>query len=291
VARLHGKRCAMRLINPVVIMAAGKGSRMRAEAQVPPELLAEAQSRPKAMIRLGRSKLPLLELLLLQAQQEGADVACLVIAQDDTVTAPHFENNPVPGLLLSFVRQSIPEGRSKPLGTAHAVELALLAHPQWEGLSVAVANGDNLPPRGMFRALFQNPSAVPAFDPDHLGLPPERVLAFAVFHRDGQGKLTGITEKPSAEELDGARWSDGKVRVSMNYFRLPYTALLEAVRKAPLSPVRDEKELPVAVSQWIASGGEVRALSMAGQFLDLTHPEDIAKANAIIDAGGHGLLG
>lgn len=280
----------MHLLNPVVIMAAGKGSRMKADAKVAPELLEEAQSRPKAMIRLGRAKTPLLELLLLQAHREGAGAACVVIAEDDSVTAPHFERHPVPGLPLSFVRQSIPAGRTKPLGTAHAVELALLAHPQWEGLSIAVANGDNLPPRGMFSALFRHPAAVPAFDPDHLGLPPERVMAFAVFHGDRRGKLTGITEKPTAEELDSARWSDGKVRVSMNYFRLPYRALLDAVRKVPLSPVRNEKELPVAVSQWMASGGELHALSMAGQFLDLTHPEDIAKASAIIDAGGKELL-
>ena len=281
----------MHHLNPVIIMAAGKGSRMKANATIDPETLAEAQSRPKAMIRLGRGRLPLLELILRQAHQEGCTVACVVIAEDDMVTRAHFENKPVPGLQLFFVRQSIPEGRTKPLGTAHAVELALSAHPEWRGLSITVANGDNLPPRGMFKALFQHTSVVPAFDPEHLGLPTQRVMAFAVFHCDPQGRLTGITEKPSAEELQQARWSDGKVRVSMNYFRLPYTALLEAVRKAPLSPVRNEKELPIAISQWMASGGRLHALPMAGQFLDLTHPEDIAKANAIIDTGGKTLLG
>ena len=36
----------------------------------------------------------------------------------------------------------------------------------------------------------------------------------------------------------------------MNYFRVPYRALLEAVRTVPEHPVRKEKELPVALSNW-----------------------------------------
>lgn len=271
-------------------MAAGKGSRMRAAANVDEALLEEARSRPKAMIRIGSGQRPLLEHLLRQLEVEGCRHACIVIAEDDECTRPHFGATDLGPLRLSFVEQGIPPGRSKPLGTAHAVQLALEAHPEWNGSPVAVANGDNLPPRGMFRALFAHESALPAFHPDHLGLPEERIEAFAVIHVDESGRTTGITEKPDADMVKRAAWPDGASRVSMNYFRMPHSSLLAAVTDVPEHPIRREKELPVAISRWIASGGSVKALPLAGSFLDLTHPEDIVRAGTIVDRGGFELV-
>ncbi|MDB4787113.1 sugar phosphate nucleotidyltransferase [Flavobacteriales bacterium] len=279
----------MRSLNPTIIMAAGKGSRMKAASAVPAHILLEAQSRPKAMIRIGRHALPLLEHLLLQLRVEGSQEACVVIAEGDTITEVYFEENPVPEMAVSFVRQSTPKTRNKPLGTAHAVQLALEANPHWTGQSIAIANGDNLPPRGMFQALFAHHAALPAFDPRHLGLPSERVLAFAVLQANERGDLTGITEKPTLEQVENARWKDGQPRVSMNYFRLPYQQLLSAVCAVSEHPVRKERELPEAISLFIQSGGEMTALSMAGAFLDLTHPSDIENAAKTLDAGGHDL--
>lgn len=276
----------MQPLNPTIVMAAGKGSRMRAASNVDDAVLAEARSRPKAMIRIGSGQKPLLEHLLRQLEGEGCRHACVVIAEDDELTRSHFRAADLGALRLSFAEQGIPPGRSKPMGTAHAVQLALEAHPEWSGTSVTVANGDNLPPKGMFRALFAHASALPAFHPDHLGLPEERIQAFAVIHIDEGGKTTGITEKPDAEMVMRAAWPDGASRVSMNYFRMPHSSLLAAVVDAPEHPLRGEKELPVAISRWIASGGSVKALPMAGSFLDLTHPEDIVRAGTIVDMGG-----
>lgn len=277
-------------LNPTIVMAAGKGSRMKADSNVPAHILHEAQSRPKAMIRIGEQSKPLLEHLLLQLREEGCTQACVVIAQDDNLTPAHFTQVALPGMALSFVRQSIPDGRSKPLGTAHAVQLAMEANPKWLGLPVTVANGDNLPPRGMFQALFEREAVLPAFLPQHLGLPQERVLAFAVLQADPEGNLIGITEKPTPEQVQNAHWPDGQPRVSMNYFRLPYAPLLEAVRTVPENPTRNERELPEAISLFLQNGGEMEALTMAGAFLDLTHPTDIEKAGEAMDAGGNKLL-
>ena len=281
----------MQPMNPTIVMAAGKGSRMRADAAVDPETLTEARSRPKAMIRIGQDRRPLLEHLLRQLQQEGCGQACVVIAPDDVVTRAHFGTCPVAGMELTFVEQSVPLGRSKPLGTAHAVELALRAQPEWEGASVTVANGDNLPPRGMFQRLFMHDAALPAFHPSHLGLPEERIQAFAVIHVNDAGQLVGITEKPDEAAMTAAMWSDGHVRVSMNYFRMPFDALLRAVSEVEEHPIRGEKELPVAVSQWLTRhDGVMAALPMSGAFLDMTHPQDIAKAGQIVDQGGFSLI-
>ncbi len=280
----------MHIVNPTIIMAAGKGSRMRASASVSAEILMEAQSRPKAMIRIGQGGRPLLEHLLLQLREEGCTAACVVIAADDQLTPSHFSAHPIPGLALDFIRQSIPAGRTKPEGTAQAVQLALEAMKAWQGHPITVANGDNLPPRGMFRELFKHDCALPAFQPDRLGLPPDRILAFAVLQANPSGQLSGIIEKPSPEEVSASVWPDGRPRVSMNYFRAPHGDFLEAVRNTPEHPVRLERELPMAVSMGIKSGHwTMRAIPMAGAFLDLTRPEDIVEAGKALDGGGFAL--
>lgn len=281
------KGFAMDERNPLIIMAAGKGSRMKASADVPEWVLEEAASRPKAMIRIGRDRKPLLQHLVERAKEEGLWDICIVVGEHDEITRPHFDAWRLNGIDLSFVVQTIPAGRTKPAGTAQAVQLALEAHPDWDGASVTVANGDNLPPFGMFQAMLAYRACLPAFDRDHLGLPAGRVQAFAVISRNDQGGLARIDEKPDEATIQSAIWLDGTVRVSMNYFRVPYCDLLEAVRTVPEHPMRKEKELPVALSNWSEGHpGDLQVLPMAGAFLDLTHPQDIVKAGERLDQGG-----
>ena len=281
------KGFAMDERNPLIIMAAGKGSRMKASADVPEWVLEEAASRPKAMIRIGRDRKPLLQHLVERAKEEGLWDICIVVGEHDEITRPHFDALRLDGIDLSFVVQTIPAGRTKPAGTAQAVQLALEAHPDWDGASVTVANGDNLPPFGMFQAMLAYRACLPAFDRDHLGLPAGRVQAFAVISRNDQGGLARIDEKPDEATIQSAIWPDGTVRVSMNYFRVPYCDLLEAVRTVPEHPMRKEKELPVALSNWSEGHpGDLQVLPMAGAFLDLTHPQDIVKAGERLDQGG-----
>lgn len=281
------KGFAMDERNPLIIMAAGKGSRMKASADVPEWVLEEAASRPKAMIRIGRDRKPLLQHLVERAKEEGLWDICIVVGEHDEITRPHFDALRLDGIDLSFVVQTIPAGRTKPAGTAQAVQLALEAHPDWDGASVTVANGDNLPPFGMFQAMLAYRACLPAFDRDHLGLPAGRVQAFAVISRNDQGGLARIDEKPDEATIQSAIWLDGTVRVSMNYFRVPYCDLLEAVRTVPEHPMRKEKELPVALSNWSEGHpGDLQVLPMAGAFLDLTHPQDIVKAGERLDQGG-----
>lgn len=281
------KGFAMDERNPLIIMAAGKGSRMKASADVPEWVLEEAASRPKAMIRIGRDRKPLLQHLVERAKEEGLWDICIVVGEHDEITRPHFDALRLDGIDLSFVVQTIPAGRTKPAGTAQAVQLALEAHPDWDGASVTVANGDNLPPFGMFQAMLAYRACLPAFDRDHLGLPAGRVQAFAVISRNDQGGLARIDEKPDEATIQSAIWLDGTVRVSMNYFRVPYCDLLEAVRTVPDHPMRKEKELPVALSNWSEGHpGDLQVLPMAGAFLDLTHPQDIVKAGERLDQGG-----
>ena len=276
--------------NPTIIMAAGNGSRMRATSGAQDATLKEARSRPKSMIRIGYDRTPLLEVLLTLLANEGCQTACIIISESDELTPHHFQDHPITGLTLSFVRQAIPLGRVKPMGTAQAVQLGLEAHPEWQGQSVTVANGDNLPPSGLFSRLFQAQSALPAMDRDHLGLPPERVEAFAVIAVDENLNPIDIIEKPSTKTVEDNRWPDGTIRVSMNAFRMPYSALLQSVIDVPEHPLRKEKELPTAVALWAQRTRLLQAIPMSGAFLDLTHPEDIDKADRAIKRGINSVL-
>ena len=124
------KGCRMDDVNPLIIMAAGKGSRMRSGGNLPDWVLQEAASRPKAMIRLGKERKPLLGHLIEQAKAEGLRNICIVIGESDEVTPSHFDAHPVDGITLDFVVQHIASGRSKPE-----------ARKQWNWRSTNTRNG------------------------------------------------------------------------------------------------------------------------------------------------------
>ena len=258
--------------NPVLVLAAGLGSRMKA-------------GRPKAMLEVGPGGTPFLALILRRAVEEGCREATVVVHPKDEITASYFTAHPVKGLDLQFAVQHTPKGRSKPLGAAHAAETGLRSRPDWAGQSVTVCNGDNLPPQGAFQTLFSAEASLLACDRLALELPLERTRAFAVIHTGEDGELQHIQEKPSDEQIEASRTADGQVRVSMNMFRLPYDGFLKVTSECPLSVERDEKELPTAVVNW-ARIGSIECIPFAGAFLDLTHPSDVAIVSRALGAEG-----
>jgi NDP-sugar pyrophosphorylase family protein len=269
--------------NPTIILAAGLGSRMKADPR----------RRPKAMTligigRMGMEQTPFLAILLRQLRAEGCTDVCVVVHPIDEVTRQYFNAHPLEKLKITYAIQPLIEGRDKPMGTAHAVACGLESRPDWAGQCVAVCNGDNLPPTGAFSALFGATSlgamqvamqgALLAFDSAGLGLPADRTRGFAVIHTDAGNRLTDIVEKPSDVEIEASRTAAGTVRVSMNLFSLGYEAFLQSVHSCPINPERDEKELPTAMLLWSRQHpGKLACIPFSGRFLDLTRPEDIAE--------------
>jgi len=261
--------------NPVVILAAGASSRMKRVEGVEEKVANEVTSRPKSMLRVGPGKVPFLELLLKRIKEEGSNCVIVVVGEKDLVTKPYFSSNPIEGLDIRYAVQKTPQGRIKPLGTADAVETALLSNPDLSTHSIVVCNGDNMPPDGSFGEIFKSPCAMLAYDASKLGLPDDRVSAFAVVDLDSEGYLTQILEKPSEETLPHFIQSDGVLRVSMNIFKMSYTDFLDALKDCPLDSIRNEKELPFAIGRWVKGNPHLMvALPFVGRFLDLTHPSD-----------------
>ena len=260
--------------NPVIILAAGASSRMKKAEGFSESTTEEVTTRPKAMLRVGKDNTPFLDLLIRRIQSEGSNCLIVVIGEHDKITRKYFEENPIYGVEIRFVVQTIPTDRSKPLGTSQAVKIALENNRDLQCHSIVVCNGDNMPPANSFSEIFKDPCAMLAYDSSALNLPDDRVSAFAIVSVTEDGKLDEIIEKPNKELIPSFVQSDGVLRVSMNTFRMQFNNLLKAVQNCPLSK-RDEKELPIAIGIWNKKNpNQITAIPFSGEFLDLTHPSD-----------------
>ncbi len=277
-----------------MILAAGIGSRMKkppAESKIDdPRLVRDADVKPKAMIGVGKDSHPFLDYLLHNAREAGYRDVVLVVSDKDEYIRPYYgSDKPGTGgtrdLSISFAEQTIPEGRTKPLGTADALLQALVLRKDWAGQKFTVCNSDNLYSVHALQLLRETPhdNALIAYDRTALEFAEERIQKFAVLMNDDAGYLRCIIEKPSDEEVARAKDSSGRIRVSMNIFALSYSQILPVLEGVPLNPDRNEKELPQAVNM-LASDyqREVMTYPLSEHVPDLTSKDDIARVQSEI---------
>jgi len=277
----------------LIVLAGGIASRMRASAvdgrhRHGEELLREANEKPKGMLAVGRDRRPFLDYLLLNAREGGVESVMIVVGASDTTIMQRYgnlENPPVPGLSIGFVRQPIPPGRTKPLGTADALMRALDARPDWKGATVVVCNSDNLYSPGAFRLLLESPcrNVLIGYDRAALRFDAPRIARFALIRRDAEGFVTDIVEKPDAAHVQELERDPVAPGVSMNIFRLEVDRIYPFLSAVPPDPVRHEKELPTAVALMARSHpGSVCALPLAEHVPDLTQLEDVAQVELFL---------
>jgi bifunctional N-acetylglucosamine-1-phosphate-uridyltransferase/glucosamine-1-phosphate-acetyltransferase GlmU-like protein len=264
--------------NRLIILAGGISSRMKASITADPSHApADAEASAKSMIIVGPAGKPLMEYLLDHARRAGLDDITILVNEQDRLIRPRFTEG-WNGLRIGFAVQRIPVGRTKPLGTADAVEQALRSRDDWRGASFLVCNSDNLYSVEAFAALASlgNPGGWIDYDIDGLGFSPERIAQFGITVADAQGYLTDIVEKPSVALIEATRRARGSVRVSMNIWRFDYDTLLPFLAACPLHPIRDEKELPAAVRLMVARHPHsMLAVPVSEPVPDLTRAEDI----------------
>ncbi len=107
----------------LIILAGGVSSRMkktRDAYNIEPQLLHDAEYKPKAMIGVGEGSRPFLDYLLFNAREAGYRDVVIVIGEHDDAVKKYYgqssDNNHFHGLTISYAVQSIPSGRVKPLG-------------------------------------------------------------------------------------------------------------------------------------------------------------------------------
>lgn len=270
----------------LVILAGGISSRMRksitASNDVDARFAEEAVSKPKSMIGVGDGERPFLDYLLLNARKVGYRDVVIVVGEADDVIRNHYgtkeRENDFHGLSISYAVQKIPEGRSKPMGTADALLQALLFRKDWKGEKFTVCNSDNLYSVRALKLMIDSPypNALIDYDRSALEFPQERIEKFAVTLKDKKNFLLDILEKPSPADIKKARGKDGMIGVSMNIFRMDYDMILPCLEQVPEHPTRKEKELPAAVIMMVNKHPKsCYAFPLEEHVPDLTQMKDI----------------
>jgi NDP-sugar pyrophosphorylase family protein len=276
----------------LVVLAAGISSRMKKAASIPldPALEGDATLKAKSMIGVGEGGRPFLDYLLYNARRAGYQDVVIVVGEHDSSIrdhyGPHDRGNTFHGLSISYAIQRIPPGRTRPMGTADALLQGICGRPDWEGQRFTVVNSDNLYSECALRLLRESPAECSMIDYDRSALefPPERAERYAVLRKARDGSLIEIVEKPSPGEIEECSDPDGRVGVSMNIFRFRKELIEPCLETVSVHPVRQEKELPSAVSMMVKlNPGCLLTIPRAEHVPDLTARDDIAAVQAFLN--------
>ena len=195
---------------------------------------------------------------------------------------------------------SVPEGRTKPWGTAHA---ALAARKVVDG-PFAIINSDDYYGVGAFKTIYDylcaNPDSENYYEYAMVGyllkntVTENGSVARGVCTSNAQGYLDNVVERtkivkgevmPRYTEDDGATWTDlpGDTIVSMNMWGFTRSYLDEAEARFPkfldeamkTNPMKGEYFLPGVVSQLLEEDkARVRVLSSADKWYGVTYKVD-----------------
>jgi glucose-1-phosphate adenylyltransferase len=259
-------------------------------SEIDSKLLKDAEQKSKSMIRIGEGERPFLDYLLINAKLAGySDIVIVVSEKDDSIKSYYEENKNdswFEGIELSYAVQLIPEGRTKPLGTADALLQALLVKKEWRGKQFTMCNSDNLYSQNALEMMknLEYPNSMIDYDRDGLGVEKERVEKFAITKKDENGFLLDIIEKPSSEEVEVSKSKEGFIGVSMNIFRFSYDMIRPALEVVPLNEIRKEKELPTAVKIMIEKNPKsLYCYPLSEAVPDLTSKQDILKVKKYLE--------
>lgn len=233
-----------------VVLAAGRGSRMKA-------LTAD---RPKPMIELAGK--PLLEHILDRLAEARFEQALVVTGYRGEMIENYFADYSV--LNVSFRRQE------ETNGTGSAARLA----EDWVGDSLFLLTfGDIVMDAADYRAmagmLESNPDVAAVAAVKWVADPAAGAAVYEDRHR-----ITRIVEKP-APGTSTTNWNSAGTYV----FR---PEVFGELRSIPVSP-RGEYEITSAVHQLVAGGRKVMMHALAGDWRDVGRPEDLAAAEGMLD--------
>lgn len=251
---------------PAVILAAGRGSRMRRRdpgVRLRPDQERAADRGLKMLVPVaGR---PFLAHVLDELAEAGFTEVCLVVGPG--------EDDPVRRAAGALAGERLRVGvavQPEPRGSADAV---LAAEAAVGGRPFVVLNADNLYPSSVLEALrVLDGQGLAGFERRALvrgsNFSSDRVADFAILD-EADGWLTGLTEKPDRRTV-AAR---PEARVSMTCWRFD-PSIFDACRAVTPSR-RGELELTDAVARSIAGGARFRVVPAQAGVLDLSRRADI----------------
>lgn len=282
------------MTDTLIILAGGASSRMKnseGNSSLSTEEIKQANSKSKGLISIDDKGRPILDYLLFNAKKAGYEDIIFVVSDSGS---GHFKelygektkDNEFNGLKISYATQHIPENREKPLGTADAVLQAMEQFPELKSKEFAVCNSDNLYTIDALLKIRNEEclNALLGYDRDALNFSSERISRFAILKLDQEHYLLDIIEKPELSNLKVFTDKKGKLRVSMNIFKFSGKDLLEYFRDCPLHPLRNEKEIPSVLKNFIdKENGKIKVIPISEHVPDLTSKEDILEMKSFIN--------
>ena len=276
----------------LVIMAAGMGSRYGGLKQIDP---------------VGAHSEFILDYSIYDAIAAGFRKVVLIIKEEhlddfrDTIGRRIERAVPVEYVFQKLdalpAPYTVPDGRTKPWGTAHAVLAAADAVDE----PFAVINADDFYGRDAFVQLGHFLQNVPRTKPDAYcmagyvlknTLTENGYVSRGVCSVDGSGKLTSVTERTKIQRNDGTvQFCEGDVwtaldencTVSMNCWGFT-PAIFDAIRRGmdgffaqqvAANPLKAEYYLPSVVTQEIEAGRcSVQVLKTDARWYGVTYPAD-----------------
>lgn len=263
----------------LVVLAAGMSSRMKQEIpkiKLHASDIKQASTLSKSLITIGKKGEVMLDFLLINAQKAGFKNIYLITGKDNSHFKTHLNNKDF-SFNLHFAIQQIPSNRLKPLGTADAVYQLLTQYPNLKEDNFVVCNSDNLYSVKAFKALHlcDESQALISYNRDTLKFSAERISKFAIISVKNN-YVNAIVEKPDLNQLEKFKDNEGKIRVSMNIFKLSGKLIYHYIKNCPLHPVRQEKELPVAISNYLKDSPlNFKSIPLSEHVPDLTSKKDI----------------
>ena len=229
-----------------LVLAAGKGVRMRPLTD----------NKPKAMVQL-KGK-PLLQYTLASLEKAGIEECGIIIGYKGESIKAYFGDS-FREMKLKYFSQE------KPLGTANAIAVA----EEWLNEDFIVASADVIADFALYRKLLEKKgySAVFALRHDDF---PER---YGVIGTAGE-KVVNITEKPRKAEKD-ALVNSGIYRFSSKVFG--------AIRSTKKS-MRNEFEITDSIRILLSGGDRVGFVLLDGPCLDIGSIQDLERAEQAVQS-------
>lgn len=231
-------------VTKAVILAAGRGTRMK-------ELTDEL---PKPMVRVKGT--PILESIVRGLVANGIERVLIVVGWRKEVIIDHFCDGGAFGCAIEYVEQVVQDG------TGRVVELA----KDFAGSDPFILSyGDILVPSESYAPLA-----------DFTGVDGKLTVKIDEDVRKGgavfveNGLVTDLIEKPGEGQPTSPYYNAGIYSFSPSIF--DYTAKLE------LSP-RGEYELTDAIAAQVRDGLRIEAVELAGDWADIRDPEVLRELN------------
>lgn len=237
----------MSLVKKAVLLAAGKGTRMR-------ELTNDL---PKPMIAVRGQ--PILRHIVDGLKAAGVTQVLIIVGYRAEVVRDYFKDGSELGISVEYTTQAVQDG------TGRVVELAR----DFAGADPFILSyGDILIEPGNYQRLVSLGDAEALVSVKHN--PGEIAKGGAVFVND-RFEMTDLREKPKPGEPTSPWYNAGVYTFRPSIFE--FTAKLE---KSP----RGEYELTDAIRGLALSGKKVRVLELSGDWADVRDPEVLAQLNA-----------